>query len=510
MTRLRIGLKGFLLLTLSLLFIAIPISASDYRLLSTDEEYRLYGDNRYQTAQTIAEEAYSTTVDCVVLTPGTSFANALPASVLAHKHNAPLLLINSTAERTKEAFDYIIQHLSQTGKIYLVGNTKLIGEDFITHLNDLGYENVTRISGNDRYETDYLIARELKVPEKTPVVLSSGKDFPDALTISSFAAANGWPLLLTDGEALTYNIRNYIKEKQPAEIYITGDEEVISKSLEDELLSLVPDTKITRFAGSNRYETGIMIASRFAPNPLNIYIASATDFPDALTGSILAAKTKSPIILVNPLSKQYPPEKVMQYLVETKRDDTQTTVTALGGPAVLPENVFTTAAELAGQVRLTSGGEPVEYSYAIKKEPFWNINRAFVEHEGVLTLEQEKALLTAIKFINEWQSIDYRTLDESTFGMQYATQRLAAEERKKIDDSKDLFTSQNYVKRVEKLTVVGVGTYYMLQDTPYTYIKIQTDTIAQNALRGGDIKESKTYVVCLYNIHGYWEVDLIQ
>lgn len=142
-----------------------------------------------------------------------------------------MLLVNSTAKSTKEAFEYINSHLNKTGNVYLIGDSSLIGDDFLTMLKGLGYINITKVSGNDRYDTDYLIAKELNISGGTPVVISSGENFPDALAVSSFAAANGWPILLTDGKALESDIKTFIQEKQPAEIYITGEKGQFPKLL---------------------------------------------------------------------------------------------------------------------------------------------------------------------------------------------------------------------------------------------------------------------------------------
>lgn len=503
--RIIIVLKESLLLTLFLIVFAMPLYASDYQIASLDETNRLYGDDRYKTAQAIAEQINNETVDCVVLAPS-NYANALPASVLAHKNNAPLLLLNSTAKSTKEAFDYINSHLTKTGKIYLVGDSRLIGYDFIAELDLLGYKNIISISGTDKYQTDYLIARELNISDGTPVVISSAEDFPDVIAISSFAAANGWPMLLTDGEVLTYNIKNFIVEKQPSEIYITGGEGAVSKVIEDELVNIVPNTKITRFAGNQRDETAMKITNHFAPQPQNIYIVS--NYLDALAGSVLAAKTKSPIILVNSATKRSLPKDIVRYMADTRKRQANTNIIALGGLAVLPDETFTFAASLGGQIN--SIGQPVEFSYTIEKDYWWLSSKAFEEHKGELSVEQELALMTAVNFYNEWLSIDYSTLGESTFGLQYATQRFAQGEREKITNLTDIYNRQRYVNRVEKLTVSSIGTYYMLQDTPYTYVRIRADSVTYNAERGGNNKRSDTHIVCLYNIHGYWEVDLVQ
>ncbi|HHV64098.1 MAG TPA: hypothetical protein GXX46_03355 [Peptococcaceae bacterium] len=296
---------------------------------------RLFGANRYQTATEIALQYNSGFVNSVVLVPGSSFANALPASVLAEKHKAPLLLLDSTAARTQEAFTYILSHLTKIGTIYLVGDKSLIGNDFEAKLNQMGYKNIVRISGEEKYETAFLIAKELNAASGTSVVLSSGENFPDALAVSSFAAAYGWPILLVGETGISPRIKQYIEEKQPANIYLTGGTTVIHSALEEELKKIAPNAQVRRFAGSDRYETAIQIAKEFAPTPSHLYVASGFNFPDALAGSVLAAKNYAPIILVNPQAASLHSE-VKAYLQTIKRLQKDVSLTFFGGTAVIP------------------------------------------------------------------------------------------------------------------------------------------------------------------------------
>lgn len=302
------------------------------------ESTRIFGLDRYKTANAISEQVNRGLVNNVVLVPGSNFANALPASVLANKLKAPILLIDSTAGRTAEAFEYITNHLTKIGTIYLVGDSSLVGKDFEVKLNLMGYKNIVLIKGMDKYETDYLIAQELDAPLGSPIIISSGESFPDALAISSFAAAYGWPILLAGQNGLTPELQEYIRSKQPSKIYITGGIAAISSRLEQELGTLAPQAKIQRFAGSDRYATAVQIAREFAPGPFQVYVSSGINFPDALAGSVLAAKNNAPIILVNPLAKELAPD-VKSYLQSLKDLKTNTRITFLGGTTVIPRNV---------------------------------------------------------------------------------------------------------------------------------------------------------------------------
>lgn len=323
-----------LLKTVMLIMCFILVTSPAFAAIS--EVNRLWGEDRYKTALAISKQHQSGLVNAVVLVPGSNFANALPASVLAFKQDAPVLLVDLSADKTKEAFDYIISHLTKIGTIYLVGDNSLVGPDFEIKLKQLGYNNIVRVSGNDKYETGHLVAKQLGAAKGTPVVISSGENFPDALSISSFAAANGWPVLFTGCNFINTHTENYVKENKPETIYITGGTGVISASVEDRLKVLAPNAVIKRLGGADRYETSVLIAREFAPVPSHLYITSGLNFPDALAGSVLAAKNNGPVLLVNPLAPGVLPPSVKSYLNKLKEYKSNMELTLFGGLGVIP------------------------------------------------------------------------------------------------------------------------------------------------------------------------------
>jgi len=56
---------------------------------------RLSGQSRYQTARDISEDFNNSKCDNVILAYGNDFPDALSASVLSKKFNAPILLVDS-------------------------------------------------------------------------------------------------------------------------------------------------------------------------------------------------------------------------------------------------------------------------------------------------------------------------------------------------------------------------------------------------------------------------------
>lgn len=260
---------------------------------------RLSGTDRFQTAKTIAENVTGSSLSSsLVIASGLDFPDALSGSVLAHKMNAPIILVNDQVSTSAEAFDFITNHVAKNATLYFAGGTGVIPAEFDQKLRSLGYNNMIRLGGADRYETSSLIANAEEVSKGTPIVLTYGENFPDALSISSFAAYNGWPILLVDSNTISDQIKTFIQADQPSQIYVVGGKGVIPDSLLSLAQSLAPNSTVSRLSGSDRFETNAVINSEFATNPQHFYVASGLDFPDALAGSVLAAKTGDPILLV--------------------------------------------------------------------------------------------------------------------------------------------------------------------------------------------------------------------
>lgn len=117
-----------------------------------------------------------------------------------------------------------------------------------------------RIAGNDRYETGFQIADEVKsllgVKKLDAIIVASGVNFPDALSGSCLAADKVAPIVLVnpqDVSRTTQYIKSNLQER--GVVYILGGEASVPVKLETELA----DYKVERLAGSDRYETNLQI-----------------------------------------------------------------------------------------------------------------------------------------------------------------------------------------------------------------------------------------------------------
>ena len=300
---------------------------------------RISGQTRFDTAEAIAKKGVNGTITDVILASGNNFPDALSVSVLAKKLNAPILLVESTVESSSAAFNYIKGNLTTTVTVHIIGGTGVINSNFEAKLNSLRFNNIDRIGGFDRYNTDALIANKLAVTKGTPVVIASGTSFPDALSISSIAAAKGYPILLTERDSLSQDVLDFLISDQPSKVYVVGGTAVISDAVQYALQSILTSSApnaVTRIAGADRFETNSEILSQLSMSPKTVYVASALDFPDALAGSAFAASTGDPIILVDPTASGLP-QSVRTYLNSLYTAGVKPNITAFGGEAAVPD-----------------------------------------------------------------------------------------------------------------------------------------------------------------------------
>lgn len=276
-----------------------PVEVKDYT------SKRLSGEDRFQTASSIAEEFNNSSVNNVIVTSGYNFNDALSGSVLAKKLNAPILLSGKTYVENQPAVQYINRHMDKNAKIYVLGDEQNINENIIINLKNLGYNNIEMLQDGEKYGAVKSINDEINATTGTPVFVLAGSDFPDGLSISAVAAAKGYPVIYSDFYDIPDESKETIKKINPSQVYIIGGNGVVSDYVKDNIKSLtgLSDDKFVRIGGSDRYETSLNIAKYFKMDGSVVTLASGKDFPDALAGSVLSAKLNAPLILLGDNNK---------------------------------------------------------------------------------------------------------------------------------------------------------------------------------------------------------------
>ena len=304
---------------------------------------RLSGLSRVDTALAIVKANYTGKVANVILATADNYPDALAGSVLAHKLNAPILLVGSSDADQEKILNYMKSNLDPAGTVYILGGTGVISSAMESKVTASGFQNVTRLGGADRYDTSVKIAEQLEVKTGTPVVLVSGENYPDALSISSVAAIMQNPILLVQKDGFSGTVRQEIAAIKPAKVYIIGGQGVISPAVADQVAQLtgLAQANIVRIGGADRYETSLAVAQYFNFAGQNVCVATGNNFPDALAGSAYAANFNAPIILADGSLT----DKAMNYLKTRKL----TGATIFGGEAVVSKDIEQQLLQLIGK-----------------------------------------------------------------------------------------------------------------------------------------------------------------
>ena len=310
------------LLASCLLLTQIVLSPIFAQSTGTD---RLSGADRYKTAVAVSQKGWKTS-EYAVLARGDNFSDALCAGPLAHKYSGPILL----TQPNKLNLDTLAE-LKRLGvkHLFIAGGVGAVSQGIENALKANGITTIERIYGSNRYDTSVKIAE--KVGNTGKAVLATGADFPDALSISSIAAKLGMPILLTDKNTLPGTVATYLQTGTITQTYVVGGTGVIS----NEVANNVPGA--SRLAGGDRYATNVAIMQNFAGelNFDNIYVAIGTNFADALTGAVLAAKLSAPLVL----TRSTIPSGTASYLQTQLTLSTK--VMGLGGKSVVPSAILT-------------------------------------------------------------------------------------------------------------------------------------------------------------------------
>lgn len=260
---------------------------------------RIAGTDRIDTAVKISAKGWPYGCGTVVIAKSGNFPDALAGVALAKENNAPILLTPQ---------DYLDQRVEEALlqlkplKVIILGGEEAISQQVEKELKELltWTEDFERIAGEDRFQTAALIAASL--PTDKGLAITTGSNFPDALSLAAAAAAKGYPLLLVSKDSIPQATAEVLQTMSPGKIYIAGGEETVSEESLNKVKEItgITDEQITRFAGKDRYETSTLIVQGLFPETSKIFLATGQNFPDALAGAALAANTDTPMLLVAP------------------------------------------------------------------------------------------------------------------------------------------------------------------------------------------------------------------
>lgn len=206
------------------------ISASDAPVT------RIAGTDRYGTSAAIAR-TFTGPVDRVFVANGQNFPDALAGAAVAARDGSPMLLVSPSSIPAVIAAE--LDRLDPA-EIVILGGTPSVGSVVASQLQSYTSGSVTRLGGASRYETAIRISEQFFPTGADRVYVTTGNNFPDAVTAAPGAGLNGSPILLMPPTGMTPEIRAEIERLSPSEVFILGDTNSISAATELNLASLAP------------------------------------------------------------------------------------------------------------------------------------------------------------------------------------------------------------------------------------------------------------------------------
>lgn len=305
---------------------------------------RIFGQTRYQTMAALVEKGEWEQGDTAIVASGANFPDALSASSLAGLLDAPVILTESSRLSTEASAE--LKKLAPN-KVYVIGGESAISASTYKQIQNITGKKCTveRIADQTRYETCMKIASHPAFKQAKTVIIVTGTNYADALSISPYAYKKGYPILLCDPKkGLTNEEFDFVHKMCYDYAILVGGTSAVPQHVETQLKWLALNDQI-RLSGATRYETSAEILD-FETRTTSlktdgVFLATGKNFPDALAAGPVAAKKGTVLLLVDP---------GMQTTCKTlgKYKSSISNAYIVGGTAVVPQNDAQTLAKALG------------------------------------------------------------------------------------------------------------------------------------------------------------------
>lgn len=253
--------KNFKIIVLAFI-LALSISTPTFAKKQI-EKVSIEGKNRYETAIQISKISHPKTSNTVIIVNSEKIADSLSVGVLAHQIKSPILLTDF--DEINESTLKEIQRL-KAKNILLIGGNQSISKSQESKLIKHGYK-IRRISGKDRIDTSFEIAKEISNIKKSKefdnaFVVHATKSIVDSASVSAAACLMDSPILFIGNDTKSFN-EKYAKYTFKNTYLIGGATAKFSNSF--------PNSKI--IYGKNRNDTSMKIAYTFFKNSKSVFLA---------------------------------------------------------------------------------------------------------------------------------------------------------------------------------------------------------------------------------------------
>lgn len=264
---------------------------------------RVSGDTRYDTMSSLVTDVGGwKRSGLVVLASGVNYPDALSASSYAGCFDAPIILTDPFSLSPQAA--NLLRVLSPN-QIVVVGGPGAVSDNVMNEASSVAGCESSRLSGETRYDTSIEIMKLCKSYSGT-VIVATGGNYADSLSISPFAFATSSPVVLCDSSSgLTQRAIDAVRDHGFSNAILVGGSNAVPDAVIGQLRSAgISVESITRLSGETRYDTSIKIAE-YEINQTKLLdadglgFATGSNFVDALAMGPCLGHKSSPILLVD-------------------------------------------------------------------------------------------------------------------------------------------------------------------------------------------------------------------
>ena len=225
---------------------------------NTNGLHRIFGQTRYETMAALVEKGEWKQSGTAIVTSGANFPDALSASSLAGRLDAPVILTESSRLSAEASAE--LKKLAPT-KLHVIGGESAISASTYNEIQNITGKKCTveRIAGQTRYETCMKIASHSAFKRAKTVIIVTGTNYADAPSISPYAYEMGYPILLCDPiKGLTGEEFDFVHEMDYDHAILVGGTNAVPQHVENQLKWRAIHDQI-RLSGATRYETSANI-----------------------------------------------------------------------------------------------------------------------------------------------------------------------------------------------------------------------------------------------------------
>lgn len=263
---------------------------------------RVAGFSRIETAVEVSRTAFPT-ADTVVVARADAYADALAAAPLAGQSGGPVLLTGR--DGLHPVVDGEIRRLGAT-RAYVIGSETALSPAVIDGLRQAGVDTVQRLGGATRFETAALIGGQLEDRSRGFIVQGVNADpargWPDAVAVSAYAAYVRAPVFLVEQDSAPEPTLRAIDELGIGGLEVIGGADAVSDAVIDQIEQTTGVDAGRFLPTEDRFETSVAIAGAgvdIGMSGSTPWLATASDWPDALVAGPAAAAQDSILLLID-------------------------------------------------------------------------------------------------------------------------------------------------------------------------------------------------------------------